>query len=270
MKKIFSKHLLDSLQKKIKEHKETETQIQFYKEELKMSTTRLVSLKNKLREDLNKNMTNLLNINHEDLDVIIKQHIEFIELSYKDSQDSIFKENQKKEELFYKVRQEKQKEIKLKQEKKSLLLKHKIYDKIYEMMNTMFKIWGGHQEDLNCIVCKEYLKVPYKINSSCKCYYNVCEDCVKQHYAVCRKDEKLFRCIVCSKNVLEQLNIKQQFFVNEKLLQNINNVIMHVSNEIKKYTKISIDIVHCNQCQKSFQDLKKKMNHICCDRYKLS
>jgi hypothetical protein len=213
-------------------------------------------------DEMKRNLDELIQ-NDEKLIEKVNKYVKYIKTVYVLKKENIVLKKNEKNAEFKKLRQFNQKEIINRNNIDKLLCKYNIYDKLKCYINEMFKKWGGHQEDVFCIVCNEYFKIPYKINISCKCIYNVCYTCVTKHKLSLHDTNKQFRCIICTEQVPPTLSSSQYFYINEHLLQNINNVIVNTCNDIKKKIDLDIKLIDCFACKKKFKDLKDIVSHDC-------
>ena len=262
IKSIFSDVFLD-------EYKILKNNIDIVIKEIHVKKQNLKKISNEIKE-LEKECVNEIKVNLDELiqndtnlNKKVENYIKYIENTYVSKKRHIISKKNDKNSEFKLMRQFCQKELLNKQNIDNLLYKYKIHDKLKQYINEMFKKWGGHQEDVFCIVCNEYFQIPCKLNTQCECVYNICNTCVNKHQTTCNELKKNIKCIICSKEVSPTTNSSQYFFTNDILLTNISNVIKNVCNDIKKYINLDIQLVDCSICKKKFKDLKDIVQHDC-------
>ena len=267
LKNIFSDTFLSEFMTLKKEMDKCSLEHNRIKQKVKSLTIEIDQMKRKCMDEVKHRMQPILQI--EPQISLSKSHIndymKYLKGTFLSKKQEIMTKKKEKNIEFKKLRQLNQTEIKMKHQLEHVLQDHKIYEQICVYINDMFRLWGGHQEDTFCIVCKEYFQVPYKINTVCQCVYNICETCVKHHYRTCSEhnNDTTIKCILCSEQILSTLPTSQYFSKNDKLFNNINNVLTTINKEIKKNANIDIKLVHCLRCKKKFKDLKDILKHDC-------
>ena len=136
-----------------------------------------------------------------------------------------------------------------------------------------------NQKEINCFLCKKYIKEINSINYCFKCHKNICHECSKFHSheeknnlifpsnlinIICHKHNKLCNnyCNECNKNICIECELESHINHNTKIFDEknicdlIKNQKENIEKEKQKYIKIR-EII--NDCIKSLKEYFEKL-----------